>query len=384
MPARSSCVDALGDVPHAPYYRHCDRHRRGALQAAIAQAREQIGPIAVLVNNAANDVRHALADVDAAGFERNVAVNLRHQVFATQAVVPDMRALGGGSIICLGSTGWMKKNGGYPLYAMAKAAVRGFVNGMARELGHQQHPHQWADPRLGDHREAAHAVAGRGGRGRDRARAVPARLPDGRGPGADGAVPRAPTTAACAPDRISSSTVAGYERSHAALPAMALAVDAGNTLGEGIVWCDRAQALYWTDIPRAILYRWHPASDTLEHWPMPERLASFALCEDDGWLLLALASRLAFFRLLDGHIEPLHEIEPGLATRATMAAAIARGASCSARCTSRTAGAKQPVGGFWRLDARPARWSDCRCPVWRSATRSPSVPMAARCISAIR
>ena len=48
-----------------------------------------------------------------------------------------MRPLGGGSIICLGSTGWMKKNGGYPLYAMAKAAVRGFVNGMARELGRE-------------------------------------------------------------------------------------------------------------------------------------------------------------------------------------------------------------------------------------------------------
>ena len=127
----------LGDVRHAPVYRHCDVTDVAALQAAIDAARAAIGPIAVLVNNAANDVRHTLADIDVAAFERNVAVNLRHQIFATRAVVPDMHALGGGSIICLGSTGWMKKNGGYPLYAMAKAAVRGFVNGMARELGHQ-------------------------------------------------------------------------------------------------------------------------------------------------------------------------------------------------------------------------------------------------------
>jgi NAD(P)-dependent dehydrogenase (short-subunit alcohol dehydrogenase family) len=127
----------LGEVRHVPVYRHCDVTDVAALQTAIDEARAAIGPIAVLVNNAANDVRHELADIDVAAFERNVAVNLRHQIFATRAVVPDMRALGGGSIICLGSTGWMKKNAGYPLYAMAKAAVRGFVNGMARELGHQ-------------------------------------------------------------------------------------------------------------------------------------------------------------------------------------------------------------------------------------------------------
>ncbi|OOG45443.1 SDR family oxidoreductase [Rhodanobacter sp. C01] len=135
--AASLCA-SLADVPHAPHYLHCDLTDLDALHAAIVAARAQIGPITVLVNNAANDARHALADIQPVDFERNVAVNLRHQIFATQAVIPDMRQLGGGSIICLGSTGWMKKNAGYPLYAMAKAAVHGFVNGMARELGQQQ------------------------------------------------------------------------------------------------------------------------------------------------------------------------------------------------------------------------------------------------------
>jgi NAD(P)-dependent dehydrogenase (short-subunit alcohol dehydrogenase family) len=136
--AAQALIDSLADARHAPHYLHCDVTDADALQAAIRDARNRIGKISVLLNNAANDVRHQLADIDAAGFERNVAVNLRHQILATQAIIPDMRQLGGGSIICLGSTGWMKKNGGYPLYAMAKAAVRGFVNGMARELG-QQH-----------------------------------------------------------------------------------------------------------------------------------------------------------------------------------------------------------------------------------------------------
>jgi len=133
-----SVLAGLKDVAHAPRFLRCDLTDLDALHAAIAAARAQIGPIAVLLNNAANDVRHALAEVDAVMFERNVAVNLRHQVFATQAVIPDMQGLGGGSIICLGSTGWMKKNAGYPMYAMAKSAVHGLVNGLARELGHDR------------------------------------------------------------------------------------------------------------------------------------------------------------------------------------------------------------------------------------------------------
>jgi NAD(P)-dependent dehydrogenase (short-subunit alcohol dehydrogenase family) len=126
---------SLGDVTHAPVYLHCDVTDLDALHDAIAAARERIGRIAVLVNNAANDARHTFTDTTAMDFERNIAVNLRHQYFATQAVVDDMRALGGGSVICLGSTGWMIKNAGYPMYAMAKSAVHGLVNGLARELG---------------------------------------------------------------------------------------------------------------------------------------------------------------------------------------------------------------------------------------------------------
>ena len=128
-------IDALADVEHAPVYLRCDVTDLDALHGAITHARERIGRIGVLVNNAANDVRHAFGSTTPADFERNIAVNLRHQYFATQAVVDDMRALGGGSVICLGSTGWMIKNAGYPMYAMAKSAVHGLVNGLARELG---------------------------------------------------------------------------------------------------------------------------------------------------------------------------------------------------------------------------------------------------------
>lgn len=133
-----SLLDNLGEVAHRPLFIACDLTDLDALGQAITRARTAIGSIAVLINNAANDVRHDFMAATPADFERSMAVNLRHQYFATQAVIDDMKMLGGGSIICLGSTGWMKKNGGYPMYAMAKAAIHGLVNGLARELGHHR------------------------------------------------------------------------------------------------------------------------------------------------------------------------------------------------------------------------------------------------------
>ncbi len=127
----------LQGVTHAPHFLQCDVTDLDALDKAIVRAREHVGPIATLINNAANDMRHTIDSTTPADFDGNVAVNLRHQYFATQAVLPDMRSLGGGSVVCLGSTGWMRRNPDYPMYAMAKAAVHGLVNGLARSLGRE-------------------------------------------------------------------------------------------------------------------------------------------------------------------------------------------------------------------------------------------------------
>lgn len=133
----ASLIESLTGAAHTPVFQRGDITELGALAHGIDALRTAVGPFSVLVNNAANDARHALDDVDEAFFERNIAVNLRHQVLVTQAVLADMKQLGGGSIICMGSISWMRKNAAFPLYAMAKAGVRGFVNGMARELGAQ-------------------------------------------------------------------------------------------------------------------------------------------------------------------------------------------------------------------------------------------------------
>ena len=107
-----------------PLFLHCDVTDIAALQAAIAEARAKLGPIAVLVNNAANDERHAVADVTAEYWDHAQNVNLRHQFFAAQAVHPQMRELGFGSIINFSSIAWRSAAAEMPAYATAKAGDR--------------------------------------------------------------------------------------------------------------------------------------------------------------------------------------------------------------------------------------------------------------------
>jgi len=118
-----------------PFYQHCDLHDVAALRASIATAAKQLGPITALVNNAANDQRHKFEDVTPEYWDERLAVNLRHQFFAIQAVAPMMRAAGGGSIVNFGSISWHAGQGGMPAYTTAKAAVEGLTKGMARDLG---------------------------------------------------------------------------------------------------------------------------------------------------------------------------------------------------------------------------------------------------------
>lgn len=128
-------ADSLGDSRHKPVFASCDLADIDALRAAIADMKAALGPIRVLVNNAANDRRETLAAVTPESFDEGIAVNVRHQLFAAQAVVEDMKAARAGSIINLGSISWMLKNDEFPVYTMSKSAVQGLTRGLAREFG---------------------------------------------------------------------------------------------------------------------------------------------------------------------------------------------------------------------------------------------------------
>ncbi len=119
----------------APLFLPCDLTDTPALQQAIAQIATELGPIEVLVNNAGNDTRHALADVTPTSWDDTLAVNLKHQFFAAQAVIPGMRQLGHGSVINMSSIAWLIPSTGLPVYVAAKAAIVGLTRTLAHELG---------------------------------------------------------------------------------------------------------------------------------------------------------------------------------------------------------------------------------------------------------
>lgn len=119
----------------APRFLPCDLRDVAALQAIVRRVGEEEGPIAALVNNAASDDRHRTEDVTVDYWDDRIAVNLRHQFFAAQAVHPQMKAAGGGSIVNFGSISWMLGMGGYNVYTTAKAAVHGMTRGLARDWG---------------------------------------------------------------------------------------------------------------------------------------------------------------------------------------------------------------------------------------------------------
>jgi D-xylose 1-dehydrogenase len=113
----------------------CDVRDVAALQRAIARSAEELGPIRVLVNNAANDHRDKVAEMDEALWDDRIAVNVRHHFFAAQAVAQMMRDAGGGSVINLGSISAHIDLMDLPGYITAKAGVEGLTRTLAREYG---------------------------------------------------------------------------------------------------------------------------------------------------------------------------------------------------------------------------------------------------------
>jgi NAD(P)-dependent dehydrogenase (short-subunit alcohol dehydrogenase family) len=126
-------IAAKGDPK--PLFLPCDLKRIDDLRGCIETARKALGPIRVLLNNAGNDDRHATADVTVEYWDDRIAVNLRHQFFAAQAVRPQMRDAGGGSIVNFGSITWLVGDGDCPAYVTSKAAVTGMTRALAREFG---------------------------------------------------------------------------------------------------------------------------------------------------------------------------------------------------------------------------------------------------------
>jgi D-xylose 1-dehydrogenase len=116
-------------------FEYADLTDIGQLRGAIARIRDAFGPVDILINNAANDQRHATEEVTPEYWDNRIAVNLKHQFFAAQAVLPDMKAKNAGVIINFGSVSWMIGQGGMAAYTASKSAVLGLTRSLARDYG---------------------------------------------------------------------------------------------------------------------------------------------------------------------------------------------------------------------------------------------------------
>src|SRR6266699_1105619 len=132
---RTLAAQIQKETGRTPLFIGCDLRDIAALQEAIEIIRLQLGEIGVLINNAGNDDRHTLDQVTPAYWDERISVNLRHMFFAAQAVLPQMKRLGGGAIINLGSIIWRLKQTGLPVYNASKASITGLTRVLAREFG---------------------------------------------------------------------------------------------------------------------------------------------------------------------------------------------------------------------------------------------------------
>jgi len=128
-------VDMEKKHGRAPLFIQGDITDAAVLKSAIEASAEAHGSITSLVNNAANDKRHATEDVDSDFWDWMMAVNLKAYFFACQAVIPGMKQAGFGSIINFSSISYMMGNAGYPLYTAANSGINGMTRSLAREFG---------------------------------------------------------------------------------------------------------------------------------------------------------------------------------------------------------------------------------------------------------
>jgi len=133
--SRTLVKELEDETGSSPWFGVCDIRDVQALRATIQAVGETLGPIHVLINNAASDDRHDWRKIEPDYWDERMNLNLRSMFFAIQAVAPQMIEAKGGSIINFGSISVQVALGGLAAYVTAKAAAHGLTRTMARDLG---------------------------------------------------------------------------------------------------------------------------------------------------------------------------------------------------------------------------------------------------------
>jgi 3alpha(or 20beta)-hydroxysteroid dehydrogenase len=129
-PGRALAAE-LGD---AASFQRLDVSQEAGWEAAVAAA-EALGPLNVLVNNAAIIHAAAITDTSLADYQRVIGVNQVGTFLGIRAAIAPMKRAGGGSIVNISSIDGLQSKNGLIAYSASKWAVRGMTKAAAIELG---------------------------------------------------------------------------------------------------------------------------------------------------------------------------------------------------------------------------------------------------------
>ncbi len=110
-----------------------DVTKAARIKDCIAEIAGEYGSLDVLINCAGINKRIGLADVDEAGYDRIMDINLKGVFFTSQAVAPYMKEQKKGSIINIGSHNTGSILGGCSVYGASKCGVLSLTRSMAVE-----------------------------------------------------------------------------------------------------------------------------------------------------------------------------------------------------------------------------------------------------------
>jgi NAD(P)-dependent dehydrogenase (short-subunit alcohol dehydrogenase family) len=110
--------------------------RKEDLQNLVDQTRAQLGPIDILVCNAASNPYYGpMSGISDDQFRKILDNNILSNHWLIQMVLPDMRAAGRGSVIIISSIGGLQGTGSIGVYNISKAADFQLARNLAVELG---------------------------------------------------------------------------------------------------------------------------------------------------------------------------------------------------------------------------------------------------------
>lgn len=112
-----------------------DVSKRSDIEAAVKKAREELGPISILVNNAGISPEKDFEDITEEDWDSVMNVNLKGTFFCTQAVIGDMKAAKWGRIVNISSSSAQSGARRMVHYAATKGGVISFTKALAQEMG---------------------------------------------------------------------------------------------------------------------------------------------------------------------------------------------------------------------------------------------------------